>query len=78
MKTMLFGAVAILTVSLAGAASATICTNTCDHDYSVCNGLNGGNAQQMCMPKWFQCKKSCTAPAKAPVKVSNVTPKPRG
>ncbi len=74
MKWMLAGAVAALSVSLAGAASATVCTSSCNHDYSVCNSLNGGNAQQMCMPKWMQCKKACNAPAVTPVKA--ITPKP--
>ena len=78
MKGMLAGALAVLTISFAGAASATVCTTSCDHDYGVCNTVNGGSAQQICMPKWFQCKKSCSAPAKAPVRVSNVTPKPHG
>jgi hypothetical protein len=77
MKQLLAGAAAAaLMLGFAGVASATICTNDCNRTYSICNSLNGGNAQQICMPKWMQCKKACDAPAKAPTKVSNVTPKP--
>jgi len=76
MKRLLAGAALVLSVSSAGAASATVCSNDCNHSYSVCNSLNGGNAQPICMPKWMQCKKACEAPAKAPTRVSNVTPKP--
>lgn len=69
-------AAALISLAGGGAANASVCSNSCDHNYSVCNALNGGNAQQMCMPKWFQCKKSCTAtpPARTPTRVSNVTP----
>jgi hypothetical protein len=78
MKWLVAGvAAATLSFAFVGAASASICGSECDHSYSVCNGLNGGNAQQICMPKWMQCKKSCTAPAKSVTKVSNVTPKPK-
>jgi hypothetical protein len=65
MKVLLAGAaVAAFSIAFGGAASATICTNTCAHEYTVCNNSNGGNAQQICMPKWMQCKKACAAPAK--------------
>lgn len=79
MKWMLAGAaVAAFTIAFGGAASASMCSNDCDHNYGVCNGLNGGNAQQICMPKWMQCKRSCSAAAKpAAMKVSNTTPKPK-
>ena len=71
MKVMLAGAaVAAFTMAFGGAASATICTNQCNHSYSICNTMNGGNAQQICMPKWMQCKKACTAPAKPAASVS--------
>lgn len=55
-------AAAALTVSVAVSAHATVCTSACDHNYSVCNQINGASAQQTCMPKWFQCKKACQAP----------------
>jgi opacity protein-like surface antigen len=74
MKCMLLGAaLAVLAMTAAGPASATMCTNSCDHNYSICNAENGGNGQQTCMPKWMQCKKACEAPAKAPIKVSNTS-----
>jgi hypothetical protein len=78
MKWMLAGAaVAALSMMLGGTASASICSNSCDHNYSVCNQVNGGNAQPVCMPKWMQCKKSCMAPPRAATKVVNVTPAPK-
>ncbi len=71
MKVMLAGAaVAAFTMAFGSAASATICTNQCDHSYSICNTMNGGNAQQICMPKWMQCKKACTAAVKPAAPVS--------
>jgi hypothetical protein len=79
MKWMLAGAaVAAFMTAFGSTASASVCSTDCDHSYGVCNGLNGGNAQQICMPKWMQCKKSCAAPAgRTPTKVSNITPKPK-
>jgi hypothetical protein len=77
MRWIIAGAAAAgLMIGFASAADATMCTNDCNHSYSVCNTQNGGNAQRICMPKWMQCKKTCDAPAKAPIKVSNVAPKP--
>lgn len=74
MKSTLLGAAfAALAMTTAAPASATMCSNSCDHNYSICNAQNGGNAQQICMPKWMQCKKACEAPAKAPIKVSNTS-----
>ncbi len=79
MKWLVSGAaVAVLASAWAGGASATVCSNACNHDYSVCNALHGDSAQPICMPKWMQCKKACIAPAKAPpTKVSNVTIAPK-
>jgi hypothetical protein len=78
MKVLLAGAaVAAFMTAFGGAASATmICTNDCNHAYNVCNAMNGGSAQQVCMPKWMQCKKSCSAPAK-PTPISTAPTKPR-
>ncbi len=65
MKVLLAGAaVAAFSIAFGAAASATICTNACDHQYTICNNTNGGNAQPICMPKWMQCKKACATPAK--------------
>ena len=70
-------AAAAFTMSLGGVAAASVCGSACDHNYGLCNGLNGANAQSVCMPKWMQCKKACTAPVKAPTKVVNITPTPK-
>ena len=76
MKWMLAGAaVAAFTMALGGSASATICTNDCDHSYGICNTQNGGNAQQICMPKWMQCKKVCAQPTKTTPAKTMVKPK---
>jgi hypothetical protein len=79
MKVMLAGAaVAVFMTAFGGVASASICSNQCNQDYSTCNSLNGGAAQQVCMPKWMQCKKACNAPAPAPpTKISTVKVKPK-
>jgi hypothetical protein len=77
MKQLLLGFVCATFIG-AAAASASVCTTSCNHDYSVCNTLNGGSAQGVCMPKWMQCKKTCLGgPAKTPTKVSNMTPAPK-
>ena len=80
MKRMLAGAAfAVFTVAFGGAAMANIiCSSDCDRTFNQCNVANGANGQQACMPGWMQCKKACSAPAKPPTKVSNVTPKPKG
>ena len=78
MRFLLIGAaVAALTISYGSAQASTVCSSSCDHEYSTCNTLNGGSAQQLCMPKWMQCKKACTAPVKAPTRVSNISTAPK-
>ena len=78
MKVLLAGAaVAAFTIAFGGAASATVCTNSCDKTYTQCSAANGANAQPACMPGWMQCKKSCNAPTATPVRSITPLPKPK-
>ena len=81
MKSIYLAAAAISGVVLFASvtpASASTCASDCNTTYSACNSANGANGQSICMPKWMQCKKSCSAPvamkAKAKTPPLNVTP----
>lgn len=77
MKWMLAGiALATLSMTSLTTARATVCSDQCNRNYGACNNLNGANGQQLCMPRWMQCKKTCAAPPK-PTKVLNVSRTPR-
>jgi len=79
MKWMLAGITcATLSLTSITKANASVCSAQCDHNYGTCNSVNGANGQQVCMPKWMQCKKICASPPK-PAKVATVSrppPKP--
>lgn len=67
-------------MTLAGVqpARASQCTNTCDQAYMTCDK---GGAQD-CLPKWGQCKRTCSAPSTTPIKATQPvsikpTPKPK-
>ena len=78
-----FALAALMTAALfatAAPASAGVCTSDCTAAYTACSSANGANGQQVCQPKWMQCRKACAgpvAPAKTtPVKLTTTPAKP--
>ncbi len=56
-------------------ASASQCTQACDKSYQDCSATSGNN--QVCLPKWGQCKKACSGPAPVAAKTSSPALKPQ-
>lgn len=57
---MAAGAAVLALLGIQPAAAATQCVQACDHTYQECSANSANN--QVCLPKWGQCKKACTGP----------------
>ena len=67
-------AAGLAVIVLAGAhpAAASQCTQACDQAFGQCDKAGG----QDCLPKWGQCKRTCSPPAQSKPTTQTVSTKP--